>query len=55
LLRSDSILELITTGSYQDKGKLVIDEEKLRAALTDNYDAVVQLFTQGSQIHTARL
>jgi len=39
----------ITTGSYQDKGKLVIDEEKLRAALTDNYDAVVQLFTQGSQ------
>ncbi|HOM01292.1 MAG TPA: flagellar filament capping protein FliD [Acetivibrio sp.] len=39
----------ITTGLYQDKGKLVIDEEKLRAALTDNYDGVVQLFTQSSQ------
>ncbi|WP_038287723.1 flagellar filament capping protein FliD [Acetivibrio straminisolvens] len=39
----------ITTGLYQDKGKLVIDEEKLKAALNDNYDAVVQLFTQSSQ------
>lgn len=39
----------ITTGTYQEKGKLVIDETKLKAALNDNFDAVVQLFTQSSQ------
>lgn len=39
----------ITTGAYQDKGKLVIDETKLKEALNDNYDGVVQLFTQSSQ------
>ncbi|MFZ5988615.1 MAG: flagellar filament capping protein FliD, partial [Bacillota bacterium] len=39
----------ITTGLYQDKGKLIIDETKLRDALSNNYDAVVQLFTKESQ------
>jgi flagellar hook-associated protein 2 len=39
----------ITTGSYEMKGKLVIDEPKLRTALKNNSDAVVQLFTQESQ------
>lgn len=41
----------ITTGLYQDKGKLVIDETKLKDALNNNYDEVVQLFTKESQ-HT---
>lgn len=39
----------ITTGSYEMKGKLVIDETKLKAAINDNIDGVVQLFTQESQ------
>lgn len=40
----------ITTGSYEQKGKLVIDESKLRAAITNNIDAVAQLFTKNSDI-----
>jgi flagellar hook-associated protein 2 len=39
----------ITTGAYTDKGKLTIDETKLRAALTDNFEEVVRLFTNKSQ------
>lgn len=39
----------ITTGSYEMKGKLVIDETKLTAAIKDNAEGVVQLFTQESQ------
>lgn len=33
------------TGDYGDRGKLYIDETKLRAALTDNPEQVMQLFT----------
>lgn len=39
----------ITTGTYEMKGKLIIDETKLKAAIKDNVDGVVQLFTQDSQ------
>lgn len=35
----------ISTENYYDNGKLVIDETTLRAALTDNPDAVKELFT----------
>ncbi|WNQ11604.1 flagellar hook-associated protein 2 [Paenibacillus aurantius] len=35
----------ITTGSYQENGKLYIDETKLRKALTDNPEQVMNLFT----------
>lgn len=40
----------ITTGSYTDKGKLVIDENKLRTAVTNDIDSVVKLFTKESDI-----
>ncbi|SNS48331.1 Flagellar capping protein FliD [Anaerovirgula multivorans] len=33
----------ITTGAYQDGGKLVIDEEKLRKAISEDPDGVVDL------------
>lgn len=36
----------IKTENYEDNGKLVIDEEKLRAALADNAEAVGELFTK---------
>ncbi|WP_338553378.1 flagellar filament capping protein FliD [Paenibacillus sp. KS-LC4] len=35
----------ITTGSYSEKGKLVLDESKLRAALETEPDKVISLFT----------
>lgn len=35
----------INTENYEDNGKLVIDEDKLKAALADNSDAVMNLFT----------
>lgn len=38
----------IATSGYESKGKLVIDETKLRAALSNNPDKVVNLFTQSS-------
>lgn len=40
----------ITSSSYLDKGKLTVDEEKLRAALQDDPRAVENLFTQESDI-----
>lgn len=39
-----------TSSYYQDKGKLVIDEEKLKTALKENLNEVVQLFTKDSDI-----
>mgnify|MGYP000418678322 CR=1 FL=1 len=46
---SISLYEIgIASSSYSDKGKLKIDETKLRDALTDNYDQVVKLFTNES-------
>ncbi|WP_315793798.1 flagellar filament capping protein FliD [Paenibacillus sp. BIC5C1] len=36
----------ITTGSYSEKGKLVLDEDKLRTALESNPEQVTALFSQ---------
>lgn len=36
----------VKQGSYTDKGKLYLDETKLRAALEDDLDAVMELFTK---------
>lgn len=38
----------ITTGAYQEQGKLYIDESKLKKALQDSPDEVMKLFTQSS-------
>ncbi|WP_019123269.1 flagellar filament capping protein FliD [Brevibacillus massiliensis] len=35
----------ITTGKYYEKGKLVINEEQLRKAISENLDDVTKLFT----------
>lgn len=35
----------ITTGEYSEKGKLKLDEDKLKKALQENLDAVKELFT----------
>ena len=43
----------IASSSYTDKGKLKIDESKLKNALTNNFDQVVKLFTNESE-HTYR-
>lgn len=39
---------ITTSNSYEDKGKLVIDEVKLKQAIEDNPDKVAQLFTKES-------
>jgi len=47
---SMSLYEMgITTGSYTDKGKLKIDESKLRKALTENFEQVVNFFTKEAE------
>ena len=38
----------ITTGSYKGRGKIVIDEQKLRSAIQNNPDNVMKLFTVNS-------
>ncbi|MDF2523100.1 MAG: flagellar capping protein [Clostridiales bacterium] len=38
----------ITTGSYQEKGRLIIDETKLKKAITDSPDSVMNLFSKKS-------
>ena len=38
----------LKTGSYTDKGKIELDEDALRSALTSNPDQVAQMFTQAS-------
>lgn len=40
----------ITTGSYEEKGKLIIDEAKLKAAIQDNPDGVMNLFCKKSSV-----
>jgi flagellar hook-associated protein 2 len=45
----DSLSEIgITTGSYSEKGKLYIDETKLREAISQNGSKVMDLFTNAS-------
>lgn len=39
----------ITTGSYTEKGKLILDEKKLRAALDTDSDKVTSLFMDNSK------
>lgn len=40
----------ITTGNYTEKGKLHIDENKLKEAISNNPDAVMDLFTNSSEV-----
>lgn len=40
----------ITTGKYQDKGKLKIDEDKLKEAIQNDVDGVMNLFFSNSDI-----
>ncbi|MDP4093166.1 MAG: flagellar filament capping protein FliD [Bacillota bacterium] len=40
----------ITTGTYEEKGKLYIDEDKLKAAIQNNPDGVMNLFSKQSDI-----
>lgn len=41
----------ITTDSYENGGELIIDEEKLKAALEDDPESVVTLFSNPSSTH----
>lgn len=41
----------ITTGSYQERGKLKIDEAKLKDAIMNNPDAVMELFSKKSEAY----
>lgn len=43
----------INTGSYQDGGKLVIDEEKLKAAIKKDPNAISNLFSKQSSVSYA--
>lgn len=40
----------ITTGDYTEKGKLYIDEDKLKEAISADPDAVMNLFTKSSEV-----
>jgi len=42
----------ISTGSYEDKGKLIINESKLRNAIQNDPDAVMNLFAKESSIRS---
>ncbi len=43
----------ISTSSWQDKGKLYIDEDKLRTALADDPEGIMKLFTQTQSTTTS--
>lgn len=43
----------ITTGSYQEQGKLIIDETKLKNAIKNNPDSVANLFSKQSSTFPA--
>ncbi|EMS70391.1 flagellar filament capping protein FliD [Ruminiclostridium cellobioparum] len=45
-----SSIGITTSSFYQDKGQLVIDETKLKNALANNSEAVVNLFTNSSDV-----
>ncbi|MCR2806729.1 flagellar filament capping protein FliD [Paenibacillus soyae] len=45
-ISSTNIVGSSISGSYLDKGKLYIDEDKLRKAITENPDQVAALFTK---------
>ncbi|MDN5332085.1 MAG: flagellar hook-associated protein 2 [Tepidanaerobacteraceae bacterium] len=51
----DSLLDIgIKTGSYYEKGKLYLDEAKLREALSKDLDAVMRLFTNAGDSSTGK-
>jgi flagellar hook-associated protein 2 len=51
----DSLLDIgIKTGSYYEKGKLYLDEAKLREALAKNPEAVMRLFTNPGDSSTGK-
>ncbi len=37
-----------TSANYKDKGKLILDETKLKSALENNFDGVITMFTKES-------
>lgn len=41
---------ITTSSTYSDKGKLVLDEQKLKDAITNNPDAIAKLFTKESDV-----
>ena len=41
----------ITTGTYDEQGKLYIDEDKLKAAIQEDSEGVMNLFTQQSETY----
>jgi flagellar hook-associated protein 2 len=48
----DRLAEIgITTGSYYEKGKLYIDETKLKDALQKDPEGVMQLFTKSADVY----
>ncbi|KXG78775.1 Flagellar hook-associated protein 2 [Fervidicola ferrireducens] len=51
----DSLLDIgIKTGSYYEKGKLYLDEAKLREALSKDPEAVMRLFTNAGDSSTGK-
>ncbi|WP_406678094.1 flagellar filament capping protein FliD [Neomoorella carbonis] len=44
----------ITTGSYEENGKLYLDENRLREALQSNPEAVMDLFTNSSEVEAEK-
>ena len=44
----------ITTGDYSERGKLYIDETKLKDALSKDPDAVMELFTKSSDTYSQK-
>ncbi|NPV72550.1 MAG: flagellar hook-associated protein 2 [Pelotomaculum sp.] len=44
----------ITTGSYSEKGKLYIDEDKLKEALQKDPEGVMNLFTKSSDVYSEK-
>lgn len=44
----------ITTGSYDEKGKLYINEDKLKEALREDPEGVMNLFTKSSDVYSEK-
>lgn len=54
--QSESLIKLgITTGKYTEKGKLYIDEDKLRKAISNDPQGVMNLFTQQSTTYSGTI
>ncbi len=44
----------ITTGTYDEKGKLYIDEDRLKEALQEDPEGVLNLFTKSSDVYSEK-